>query len=158
MYTRPKHEKKIYTRLTEMKVNSFLPLRKQLRTWHDRRKYIDEPLFPSYVFIYLNSMQQYYDGMDTDGVMYYVRTGKEIARVSDTVVDNIKLLVNKAGELEVSDQRFLPGRRLVISNGPLTGLSCEVVRCDDKDKLLVRVDLLQRNILLSIPEKSLLPV
>ena len=53
IYTRPRHEKKVFLQLTEMKVRSLLPTTKKLRTWHDRKKYIDEPLFPSYIFVYL---------------------------------------------------------------------------------------------------------
>ena len=156
IYTKPRHEKKVHTRLAQMNINTFLPLRKKLRNDLDRRRLVDEPLFPSYVFIYLNDMQSYYHGIDTDGSLYYIRNGKEIARVGEAVINNIKLAVNHAGEFEVSEKRFLPGTRLVISKGALTGLACEVVQSDSKNKLLVRVDLLQRNILLSLPEEHLL--
>jgi len=156
IYTKPRHEKKVYTRLCETKIDSFLPTRKTLRVWHDRKKYVDEPLFPSYVFIYLNNMQSYYDGMDAEGALYYVRNGKNIARVSDTVVNNIRLIVDKQNDLEVEDGKFEPGRQLVINQGPLTGLSCEVIEKSGKHRLLVRVDLLQRNILVKLPEEYLM--
>jgi transcriptional antiterminator RfaH len=155
-YTKPRHEKKVHTHLEEMNINSFLPLTKKLRTWNDRRKYIDEPLFPSYVFIYLNDMQNYYSGVDAEGSLYYVKTGKQMARVSESVVNNIKLLTGHAQNIEVSDTRFQPGQQLVISQGPLAGLSCEVVQFESKKKLLVRVELLKRNLLLTVPEENLL--
>ena len=158
IYTRPRHEKKVHTRLSELNINSFLPLTKKLRVWHDRKKYIDEPLFPSYIFIYLKDMQNYYEGMDTEGSLYYVRSGKEIARVNETIVDNIKIAADQAKDLEISDFRFQPGRKLVITRGALTGLSCEVVETGGKNKLLVRVELLQRNILLSLTEEYLMAI
>ncbi len=158
VYTKPRHEKKVHARLGEMNITSFLPLKKKLNNRFERKQYVDEPLFPSYVFVYLSDMQGYYNGMDTEGVLYYVKTGKEIARVGDPVVDNIRLAVSQAKELEVSVQRFQPGRKLVINQGPLTGLSCEVVQLDSKQKLLVRVDLLSRNLLLSLPEEHLMIV
>lgn len=152
IYTKPRHEKKVHAQLNELQINSLLPTKKTLRTWHDRNKYIDEPLFPSYVFIYLNNMQNYYDGIDIDGSLYYVKTGKQMAQVSEMVVNNIRLVTDQVKELEVSDDRFQPGRKLVIAKGALTGLSCEVVEFNNKQKLLVRVDLLKRNILLTLPE------
>src|SRR5258708_16411451 len=158
IYTKPRHEKKVSQRLTEMNINSFLPTRKILRNWHDRKKYVDEPLFPSYIFIYLNDMQNYYEGIDAEGALYYVRSGKEISRVSDSVIDGIKLVANKGENIEVSSNSFQPGRRLVISQGALTGLSCEVIRFDNKQKLLVRLELLQRNILLSLPAESMIAI
>jgi transcriptional antiterminator RfaH len=157
IYTRPRHEKKIHTRLTEISINSYLPLRKKLHQWHDRRKYIDEPLFPSYLFTYLNDLQDYFKAIDNDGCLYYVKTGKDVATVNESVINNIKLLVNGAQELEVSDSRFQAGHKLVIGKGPLTGLSCEVVQYKDKEKLLVRVDLLQRNLILDLPKEFLIP-
>lgn len=158
IYTKPRHEKKVYNSLIELNIESFLPTKKSLRTWHDRKKYVDEPLFPSYVFIYIKDMKTYYDGMHTEGVLYFVRTGKEVARVDESIINNIKLLTTRDTELEISDQPFQPGRKLVISKGPFTGLSCEVVEYNSKEKLLVRVDLLQRNILLTIPQESLMAI
>ena len=158
IYTKPRHEKKVYTRLTENQITSFLPTKKSLRVWHDRKKIVDEPLFPSYVFIYLNNLQCYYEGMDAEGALYYVRTGKEIAMVNESIVNNIRLVSHQGNEVEICDNRFEPGRRLVISQGPLTGLSCEVVESSGKSKLLVRVEILQRNILIKLPEESLVAI
>jgi transcriptional antiterminator RfaH len=157
IYTKPRHERKVHTHLTEMNINSFLPTRKVLRIWHDRKKFVDEPLFPSYVFLYLTDIQNYYAGIDAEGSLYYVKSGKDIARVSETVVNNIKLVAGEAKDLEVSESRFRPGSKLVIRHGALTGLSCEAVDYNSKRRLLVRVDLLQRNILLEMPEDHLMP-
>jgi transcriptional antiterminator RfaH len=155
IYTMPRHEKKVHTRLTEMSIDTFLPTRKVLRAWHDRKKYIDEPLFPSYVFVYLNDLQNYYDGLNPEGSLYYVKAGKEIVRVNENVVNNIKLVATWSKDIEVSEQRFQPGQKLVINKGVLTGLSCEVVRVNSGKKLLVRVELLQRNLLLTLSAEQL---
>jgi transcriptional antiterminator RfaH len=155
IYTKPRHEKKVHTRLSELNINSFLPMRKEVSMWHDRKKIVDKPLFPSYVFIHLNDMKDYYDGMDADGTLYYVKSGKQVARVNNDVVDSIKLAVSQAKDIEVSTGYFQPGHKLVITEGALTGLSCEVVEYESSQKLLVRVDLLQRNVLLTMPEECL---
>ena len=157
IYTKPRQEKKVHSRLSELNVSSFLPTRRSLRNWHDRRKFIEEPLFPSYVFIHLNSMQSYYDGLDADGALYYVKIGKEMALVGDTVVDNIKLCTAQEREIEVTNNVYPRGRKLVIGHGALTGLTCEVIQDNNKEKLLVRVDLLQRSILLTISKEYLIP-
>jgi transcription antitermination factor NusG len=155
IYTKPRHEKKVHSRLAQMNINSFLPLKKKLHAGRTMRRFVDEPLFSSYIFIYLNDLQSYYHGIDTEGALYYVRNGKEIARVGETVINNIRLAVDHGGDFEVSEQRFLCGTKLVIGKGALTGLACEVVQSNNKHKLLVRVELLQRNILLSLPEEHL---
>lgn len=155
IYTKPRHEKKINEYLAEKSITTFLPLNKKVREWNGRKKVVDEPLFPSYVFIYLNVFEEYYTGADAEGVLSYVKCGKEITRVNESVIDNLKIVSNNSKIVEVSYVRFQPGQKTIIKEGALTGLSCEIVRADNKQKLLVRVDLLQRNILLSIPEKHL---
>ncbi|MBS1664510.1 MAG: UpxY family transcription antiterminator [Bacteroidetes bacterium] len=158
MYTKPKHERKIYARLSEMEIESFLPTRKSLRQWHDRKKYIDEPLFPGYLFTYLKDQRAYYEGMETEGYLYYVRSGKEVARVADSVVDSLKIAVAYSREIEVSKQVFKPGQQMVIREGALTGLSCELIEVGSTQKLLVRIELLQRSLLLTLPASNLMIV
>jgi len=158
IYTKPHHEKKVHAGLTEMDINSFLPTRKTIRTWHDRKKVVDEPLFPSYVFIYLDSVQRYFEGMDTEGVLYCVRQGKDLALVNDSVISNIRLATEHEMEMEVSTGYFQPGQRMVIREGALAGLACEVIRVNEKKKLLIRVDLLQRSLLLTMPAESLIAI
>lgn len=46
-YTRPHHEKKVCDQMSKAGATVFVPMIKSLRTWGDRRKYIDIPLFPS---------------------------------------------------------------------------------------------------------------
>lgn len=156
LYTRPRHEKKVSNTLTESSVNVYLPTAKKLRTWCDRKKYVDEALFPSYVFVHLTSMHDYLNALNTEGALYFVRFGKEIARVHQSVIDDIRLVVSKGTDIEVTPQYFSLGQKLVINQGPLTGLSCEVVQYNGKEKLLVRVNLLQRNILLTLPPNNLM--
>ncbi|ASZ13682.1 UpxY family transcription antiterminator [Chitinophaga pendula] len=156
LYTRPSHEKKVAANLNELQIRCYLPLIRSLRAIGNKCKIIDTPLFPSYLFIYLEEMQQYYSGLDLDGVLNYVKIGRDIARVQDQVVENIRLTVASGEQLEVSTEQFLPGEQLVIKEGPLAGLACEVINYNSKDKYLVRVRLMNRCILISADAANLL--
>lgn len=158
MYTKPRHEKKVSLKLTELGIPSYLPTTRVLRTWCDRRKFIETPLFPSYVFTSLEDIRCYYDGLDVEGVLNYVKFGKEVARVSVAIIDNIKLLISRGSEIEVSTECFQPGRQLYIQRGPLTGLSGEIIRVNGNHKILVRVHLLQRNLLVTVPADDLIAI
>jgi transcriptional antiterminator RfaH len=156
IYTRPQHERKVQSQLDTLKIKSFLPLTRKLRTLHDRKKYVEQPLFPSYVFVYLEDLQNYYAGMESDGTLYYVKTGKDVARVQESVVENLKLAANRDFDLEVACERFRPGQAVVITQPPLTGLSCEIVQYNNKQRLMVKVELLNRSILITVPESYLM--
>jgi transcription antitermination factor NusG len=158
MYTMPRHERKVANELITAKINYYLPLKKELRKWHDRKKFIDVPLFKSYVFVKLKNLNEYYEGLKIEGVLNYVRFGKDIARVSDKDIDDLRILVDSGEDIEVSAASFQPGQQLFISQGPLTGISCEIVRFNDKDKILVRIHFLQRNLLISLPASYLLSI
>jgi transcription antitermination factor NusG len=155
LYTRPRHEKKTATQLTKTGIDFFLPVTKTLHTWHDRKKYIDTPLFPSYIFVHLKSSVEYFQGLHLDGVLHYIRSGKEIARVSDKIIDDIRMALQFGRNIEVSIEDFKPGQQLTIRQGLLTGHSCEIVEFKGKKNILVRVNLLQRNILVSLPSEHL---
>lgn len=151
IYTKPYHEKSVYTHLMKLNIDTLFPTRKAVKVWSDRRKLVTEPLFPSYVFIYIEDMRNYFDAKRASGFLSYVKMGKELALVNDDVVKNIRIAVSMGSDLEVSGYDFAPGRKLLVSRGPFAGLSCELVQYNRNQKLLVRVELLSRCLLLSIP-------
>ena len=152
IYTKPRHEKKISNQLANLNVTHLLPLVKKLRTWSDRKKYLDEPLFPSYVFVKLEDSHSYFYTLEIGGVLHYVKSGKQIARVNETIIDNLRLVTTHSpANLEVSSAHIYPGKRLCISEGPFTGLNCEAIDYKGKQKILVRIELLQRSLLLDVP-------
>jgi transcriptional antiterminator RfaH len=154
IYTKPHHEKKVSTLLMKEKIVSFLPTIKKLRTWCDRKKYIDAPLFPSYLFVNLTSDKSYFQSLQVSGILYYLKFGKEIASIGENVINNIKKLTHCGSELIVSDEHIFPGASLLILQGPFTGLHCEVVQYEGREKIIVRIDLLKRNILLNLPVEN----
>lgn len=156
LHTKPNYEKKIVEKLSEKNVVYFLPTIMKLRKWHDRKKYVEVPVFPSYIFIYLNSIYDYYSGLNAEGVLRYVRFGKEIAKVEVNVIKKLQIAFQCENEIEISDKQFQLGQEVYIDHGALTGLKCEIVEYQNKMKVLIRLSLLNRNILLSLPESSLL--
>src|SRR5690242_16541860 len=55
LYTNPRHEKRVKGQLQERGIHCFLPLYHSVHQWKDRRKQVDVPLFPGYVFVNLDS-------------------------------------------------------------------------------------------------------
>jgi len=85
------------------------------------------------------------------GVCGFVKLGKSPAKVSQAIIDQIKLVINGGQNIAASSMCFQKGQTLSIQNGALSGLVCEVVVHNGMDKILVRMDLFNRNILLDIP-------
>jgi transcription antitermination factor NusG len=49
-YTQPRAEKQLQKRLAGEGIEVFLPLRKELHQWSDRKKWVEVPLFRGYLF------------------------------------------------------------------------------------------------------------
>ena len=54
VYTKSRNEKKVYERLIDEGYEAYLPLQKRLKQWSDRKKWVEEPLLRSYVFVKIN--------------------------------------------------------------------------------------------------------
>jgi transcriptional antiterminator RfaH len=159
IYTKPQHEKKVAECLTYCKVMNFLPTIRTLKIWSGKKRYVNLPLFPSYVFVKLESMQQYFDTMQVPGALHFVKTGNQVAGIRESIICKLQAIVsNNIQDIEVSSEYFNPGTVLNINAGPFTGFCCEMIQHKGKNKMLVRIELLQRNIIVDLPCWCLEPV
>lgn len=136
--------------MSEADIANFLPTTKKLSIWHDRKKYMVMPLFPSYIFVYLDGLESYYEALNTNGLLYFIKQGKEISTISEDIINGIRFMTSFDSNIEVSADKFQPGQQVTIQQGVFTGLSCEVVEHSGKRNILVRVNLLQRNVLMNL--------
>ena len=151
IYTMPNQEKKIIESLSKININSYSPFIKTTRQWHDRKKVIEIPLFPAYVFVKVTRVEDYHKVFSINGVINWVKYNSRAAVVDQSVIDNIKILVNGDKHVEVVTGKFEAGELAFINEGPLCGFTCEMVKYNGKEKALVRVSLLNRNILVDLP-------
>ena len=156
IYVNPNSEKKVYERLKDISIESFMPEIKTIRKWSDRKKTILKPLFPSYVFVNINSPLEFYKALSVYGACEYIRFGEEYARVREKEINQIKLLVGDKNILDIETNVALPkiGEIKKITYGPLDGLDCEIIRVDNQNKIIVRIDSLHQNIMATISLNS----
>lgn len=155
LYTRPHHEARVSGQLQDKEIRTYLPVMKEKRKWSDRIKTVEVPLFPSYLFVYLNNSQEFYEGTRVEGSCYYVRSGGRVARMSEEDIDQIRVIETNGVNMEVAENNFQPGQVLVIQNGPFNGLSCEVIQHKGRERILVRVSIINRGVLADLPTSAL---
>ncbi len=156
IYTKSRHEKKVAQQLGGMELQYFLPTTRILRIWPTKKKYVQAPLFPSYVFVKLEKLQHYFDSLQIPGVLYFVKIGNQVASIKETIIHKLQAIIsNKLDDIEVLSEHFNPGTTMNIHAGPFKGFSCEVIEHRGRNKILVRIELLQRNILVDMPSYCL---
>ncbi len=148
-FTRPRTEQKVAAKITEMGIESFLPMYQVIRQWSDRKKRIRVPLFPNYVFIKTNE--------ETRGVLFsikdivrFVSIEKKPVVVREQEIRDIKFILNGDFELDAEDY-FQAGMKVKINRGHLSGMEGIILRKNSKARLLIKIDLLQRAFSVNIP-------
>ena len=158
VYTRSRHEKVVNQALGERRLQSFLPLRNVLSQWKDRRKCVQKPLFPGYLFVRTQQVQLHIVMM-TRGVAYVLGDGIEPVPVPDEQVEAIRWLVE--GPYPVVLWPLLQkGKRVRITVGPLAGIETYIIerRGSVKCHLVVTVDLLGRSVAVEVDPRYVEPI
>ena len=150
IYTRPRAEKQVYQRLLEAEIETFLPMQKTIRQWSDRKKLIEKPLLSSYIFVYA-VQKQFPIVFKTFGVVKFVTFEGQPVPIPQKQIDNLKLLINSDAEIEVTSEKFDPGDNVEVTNGSLVGLTGELIKYGGRKRVIVRIDRLDQNIIVTIP-------
>jgi len=150
MYTKPRWEKKVNKLLEEAGIEVFLPIRKTLRQWSDRKKMVEEPLFRSYIFVHIE-VKDYYRALNINGVVHYVTFGGKAAAIPEKQIRMVQDLLAMNIELNVTEESLKPGEKVVIRYGPLKDIEGELVDFRSKSVVALRVDHISGAILVSVP-------
>jgi transcriptional antiterminator RfaH len=150
LYTRPRAEKLVYQRLVEINIEAYLPLQKTFRTWSDRKKLVEKPLLSSYVFVKTKN-KNFPLVYKTNGVVKFVSFEGQPVSIPQNQIDNLRLIINSDAEVEVSLEKFAPGDNVEVVNGSLIGLTGELIKIGSHNRVVVRIDRLDQNLILKIP-------
>lgn len=148
--TKPRAEKAAARELEGAGVEYYLPLLKTRRKWSDRMKWVELPLFRSYIFVRVNSMN-YVKVISQYSVVRYVTFEGRAVPIPDDQIETIRLLLNEGAELEVTTEKIAPGEKIVVQAGPLLGLKGELIEYRGKRKVLVQIGELSEGLLVTIP-------
>ena len=119
LYTESRQEKKVATRLAQLDIEVYCPLVIQVRQWSDRKKKVEVPLLPSYVFVKLepNNREQVFQ---VSGVVRYLYWLGQPAIVKDAEIELMqKWLQDKVTSFEIVG--IQPGTLYEIPSGPFIG-------------------------------------
>ncbi len=157
VYTRSRYEKKSAFLLNEQGIEAYVPLRRVLRQWSDRRKLVFEPVIHSYVFVKANKML-YEKVLGIEGVVRYIYFGGKPAPIPDRQIETMKTVVGTDLEIECTPDCLKPGMHVIVTEGPLAGMEGELVLFRGKQKVAVRIQAIQQVIMVTLSPLILQPV
>lgn len=150
LYTKPRWEKKVQKYLGDAGIEAFLPLRKTLKQWSDRKKWVEEPLFRSYIFVHIDP-KDYYNALNVMGVVRYITFEGKAVVIPERQIRMVQDLLAMNIELEVTETQVQPGERVKIRYGALKDVEGDLVEYKSKSMVALRVDHVSGSILVSVP-------
>ncbi len=123
-YTRGRHERRVGRLLSERGFEVFLPMVPRIRQWHDRKKVVEFPLFPSYVFARC-ARTDLAHALATPGLVQIVKFNGRPVAIPDAEIENIRKLsaVLPPSEDEVELAPLVSeGQHVEIVSGPMSSV------------------------------------
>lgn len=157
LYTNPRAEKKVAVELQHKGYEVFLPLQRTLKVWSDRKKWVEEPLFKSYLFIQTQLEANFYQILNTPGVVKFISFQSTPAIVDRREINLVKLLLGENVEMsqEASAEIWQAGEEVSIIAGPLLGTQGKLISTRTGNKMLIELHSIKQNILVTIPQHFL---
>jgi len=158
-YTHPRHEKQVDSLFRRRGIESLLLLVPRVRQWHDRKKVVLFPLFPSYVFarFALDSLGAV---LGTPGVATVVRINGCPAPITDEEIENVTrfaAVLEKTG-LDPQRQTFEAGQPVRIVSGPFVGITGVVLEVRGRKRVLVGLSTIGVGFDVDVPVSAVEPI
>ncbi len=142
VHTRSRHEKQVDLLLNGKGIESFLPLINTLSRRKDRKKSVDIPLFPGYLFVHA-----------VEDALSNVKYTRGVARIIGTDIDKPTPVPDKQildiKKILESDVKLDPypnlkkGTSVRLKSGPLKGVEGILVERKGSYNIVIHIDLLQ---------------
>ena len=151
IYVSSRAEKKVDAELTQQGIESFVPLKRTLRRWSDRKKWVDLPLIPGYCFVKID-YKNHLPIVQTNHVVAFVKFEGKPAVIQDQQIDFLKRMLKQSDyEWEVTQETLSPGQTVEIIAGPFIGLEAELIGLKGKKRVGIRIEQINNIILIDIP-------
>lgn len=149
IYTRSHYEKKVVDRLREMGIEAWVPLLKTLRQWSDRKKWVEVPLFHSYVFVRSDS-NRIKQALQVNGAVYVVSFSGRPTPIPDEQIEWLRLLLASSEKFEISFDDFTFGEHITVEKGVLRGMKGKFVNFKGRNRVLVQIEAINQSLLIDI--------
>lgn len=148
--TLPRAEKKAYQALMDKGLQAYLPLHRQQKQWSDRKKWVEEPLIRSYLFVNINE-QEKTEVLMTKGISRFIYFSNTVATMPERQIEDLKMLLASSIELQITQEDLQPGENIIIKAGALKGLTGEIISYRSQKQLVIRLEKLGCSIICNVP-------
>jgi len=144
--TRSNCEKKVSSLLVEKGIEHYLPTFREVHQWKDRRKVVEQPLFPGYLFTrMMDSRESQLSVLRSDGVVSILGNRDTIEAVPDSEIEAVRRLLDSNAGFQ-AHPLLQEGAWVRVKRGPLKNLEGLLVQIRSQTRLVVSITLLSRSV------------
>jgi len=147
LYVKSRHEFVTNSELNKKGIETFLPSVKKWRQWKDRKKLIDFPIFPGYLFVHVYpNPETFVDVLKTRGAVTLISSESGYPTpVLPEEIQSLKLLIESGNELDIYPY-LKEGTWIRVKRGPLKGAEGILSKKEEQYMFLVNIKLLGRSV------------
>ncbi len=116
LYTKPRNEKKVAENLAAIGIEVYCPIVTTLKQWSDRKKKVESPLIPSYVFVKIEEANRK-DVFQVAGVVQYVFWLGKPAIIKSQEIEALKTQL-ATPVVKVDIETWTTNAQIQINEGP----------------------------------------
>ena len=154
LYTKSRAEKKVCVELRQTGIEVYLPLRRELRQWSDRKKWVETPIINSYIFIRIQ-MSDYRRVFESKGVVSYVAHKGKAVVIPDHEIEAMKRTVVSNLSFNVEASTIRKGQTITITSGPLKGITGEVLDIRGTRKFYMRISHIGYTLVVTLDDEAI---
>jgi transcriptional antiterminator RfaH len=152
--TKPREDQRALDNLRAQSFEAFQPRCTVTRKRAGQRREVLEPLFPGYVFVALDRLEQDWGPIrSTRGVARLVRFGDEIPSLPTGLVESLRALDGIVLADPVA--RLKRGDAVRIVDGPLAGMQAAFDMVDGEQRAFVLLEWMQRRVRVAVARTAL---
>ena len=155
VYVSSRAEKKVAERLLSKGIEAYVPIKREMKQWSDRKKMVESPLINGYVFIKPEPLQR--DAvLQVQGALQYVRYNGGDAIIRDIEIEALKSIETKGYYVEAQTATlFKAGDKAIIQAGPFKGLQGTITQSAGKTLYTLVISGIDYSLSVQVPAEVL---
>ena len=158
LQTKVNREKDVEKRLTDLRLEVFLPWMQARRRIGSKFHWVKVPLFPGYVFCRLDMVVSGKAARYSPGVRDFLKFGSRVAEVGDDIIEGLRERC-PGGVAQIDPVKAKPGDIVRINEGPFSGLEAIFEqKLKGSERVAVLLEILGRQTRIVLPSEIIAKV
>lgn len=138
----PRHERRNVELLKNAGIDGYVPIRRELHQWSDRKKWVDVVLTPQYIFVKIKLSQRSSVFVDKSirNIVHIPGGGNEPCPIPETQMRAFVDLTQRTSNISIIQTPIEKGDRVRVMGGPMEGYEGECLRIHGTTHILVRLN------------------